>query len=357
MQNTFVVIMAGGLGTRFWPYSRTHKPKQFLDVLGTGSTLLQMTYERFKDIALPENILVVTHESYKELVMEQLPFLTEHQILLEPARKNTAPCIAYASYKIKAQNPEATIVVTPADHLILKEEVFRKEIQKALRFASAGNRLVTLGITPSRPDTGYGYIQFETEAVDEIHQVVTFTEKPEKELAIKFLESGDFVWNAGIFIWHVSSILAAFEEHLPDMVEVFEAGLAALHTPKEQAFIAQAYSQCKNISIDYGVMEKADNVYVVKGDFGWSDLGSWNALHEISEKDADNNVVQANGILMDTKNSYVIGPAEKLILVQGLEGYLVAECDNVLLICRKDLEGKFREFINVVKEKKGNTYL
>ena len=357
MQNTYVVIMAGGLGTRFWPYSRTHKPKQFLDVLGTGSTLLQMTYERFKDIALPEHILVVTHESYKGLVMEQLPFLTEYQILLEPARKNTAPCIAYASYKIKAQNPEATIIVTPADHLILKEEVFRTEIQKALRFASEGNRLVTLGITPNRPETGYGYIQFETEAVDEIHQVITFTEKPEKELAIKFLESGDFVWNAGIFIWHVSSILAAFEEHLPDMVEVFEGGLTALHTPKEQAFIAQAYSQCKNISIDYGVMEKADNVYVVKGDFGWSDLGSWNALHEISEKDADNNVVQANGLLMETKNSYVIGPADKLILVQGLDGYLVAECDNVLLICQKDLEAKFREFINVVKEKKGNTYL
>jgi mannose-1-phosphate guanylyltransferase len=357
MQNNYVVIMAGGIGTRFWPYSRTQKPKQFLDVMGTGSSLLQLTYQRFKSICPLENVFVVTHESYKDLVKEQLPELSDNQILLEPTRRNTAPCIAYACYKIGAKNPKANIVVTPSDHIILKESPFISAIEKAIQFSEKEDCLITLGITPNRPETGYGYIQFDHLVEDDVFKVKTFTEKPQLDLAIKFLDSGEFVWNAGIFIWSASSILSAFGKHLPDLAEIFENGDGIYNTNKEDDFIKQAYSQCKNVSIDYGIMEKADNVFMVKGDFGWSDLGTWNSLYEIREKDENANVIQGNVITVDSKNCYIIGPKDNLILTQGLEGYLVAQCDNVLLICEKDKESQFRDFINVVKDNKGNEYL
>jgi mannose-1-phosphate guanylyltransferase len=349
-KNLFVVLMAGGVGVRFWPYSRNSKPKQFLDVLGTGKTLIQSTLERFLPICPVENIYVVTNEEHAALVHEQLPQLKEHQILAEPMRKNTAPCIAYASYKIAQQNKDAVIVVSPADHLILKENEFLDVIKKAADQAAAQDKLMTLGITPTRPETGYGYIQFHTEK-SFAKKVKTFTEKPELSLAKKFLESGDFVWNSGIFIWGVQAILKAFQQHMAEMAEVFEEIKVKLGTPEEKEAILSAYSQCKNISIDYGVMEKATNVYVCLGNFSWSDLGSWASIHEISQKDSNNNVIQANAISYETRNCIIKGSPEKLIVAQGLNGYLVGEFGNVIIVCEKDKEEQFRRFVNDVKSR------
>ena len=275
--------MAGGVGVRFWPYSRNSKPKQFLDVLGTGKTLLQSTIDRFLPVCPVENIYVVTHDEHADLVKEQLPQLGADQILAEPMRKNTAACIAYSSYKIAQKNPDAIIVVTPSDHLILMEEEFQDVIKKAADQAKSQDKLMTLGITPSRPETGYGYIQYHTDKTF-AKKVKTFTEKPELSLAKKFLESGDFVWNSGIFIWGAKAIIDAFHRYLPEMAEVFDDIKAKLGTSEEKEAILSAYSQCKNISIDYGVMEKAQNVYVCLGTFTWSDLGSWASIHEISDK-------------------------------------------------------------------------
>lgn len=355
-KHNYLVIMAGGIGSRFWPYSRNSHPKQFKDVLGTGNSLLQLTYHRFLSICPKENIYVVTSDSYREEVYRHLPELSAHQVLTEPVRRNTGPCIAYSVHKIASQDPEAAIVVAPSDHAIFKEDVFTQTINKALDAAREGDRLITLGIKPNRPETGYGYIQYHQEP-GPVKKVKTFTEKPALDLARKFLESGDFVWNSGIFIWSASSIIKAFDEYLPDIAEIFSEGKEAYYSEAEPEFIKKAYSMCKNISIDYGIMEKAENVYVVLGDFGWSDLGSWNALHEIMDKDAANNVVDANTLLYDTSSSIIKGSKEKLIVVQGLKNYLVADCDNVLLICEKDLEARFRDFVSDVKAKKGIDYL
>lgn len=356
-KNIYVVIMAGGIGSRFWPYSRNDNPKQFLDVLGIGMSLLQMTYHRFLDICPPENIYIVTNQTYYHLVSKQLPELVDDQILLEPVRRNTAPCVAYACYKIAKKDPQATVIIAPSDHAIFKEKEFKDTLKGALSSAAGNDKLITLGIKPNRPETGYGYIQYHQDTLNSLKKVKTFTEKPQLDLARKFLESGDFVWNAGIFIWDVAAIIKAFSIHLPEVAEIFEEGKKHFYTAGENKFIKKAYSQCKNISIDYGVMEKADNVYVVLGDFGWSDLGSWNSLHEIKDKDESYNVVDANALVYDSKNCIVKGPKDKLIVLQGLEGYLVAVCDNVLLICKKDEEVKFREFSSDVKSKKGNEYL
>lgn len=356
MKNNYVVIMAGGIGSRFWPYSRNSQPKQFLDILGTGRTLLQMTYERFLSVVDKENIFVVTNNDYADLVKEQLPEMTDHQILKEPLRRNTAPCIAYASYKIAKKNPDAIITVAPSDHIIFNEDRFHEVLNTAISAASEQDKLITIGLKPNRPETGYGYIQF-LESDEKVNRVKTFTEKPERELAQKFLESGDFVWNSGIFVWGVQAIIHAFEECLPEIAEAFADIEKALYTDREPRAVNDAYSQCGNISIDYGVMEKAHNVYVVLGEFGWSDLGSWNSLHELSEKNGDNNVIQGNAIVYDTKNSLIHGPKDKLIIAQGLEGYLVAECGNVILICKKDEEAKFRDFVADVRDKKGKEYL
>lgn len=344
------MLMAGGVGVRFWPYSRNSKPKQFLDVLGTGKTLIQSTFERFLPICPPENIFVVTHEEHAALVKEQLPGLSEGRILTEPMRKNTAACIAYASYKIQQIDPEAVIVVTPSDHLILKENLFVDVIKKAADQARADDKLITLGIKPTRPETGYGYIQYHTDKTF-AKKVKTFTEKPELTLAKKFIESGDFVWNAGIFIWSVKSIVKAIQQHMPEIAEVFEEIRAKLTTDREKEAIAAAYPQCKSISIDYGVMEKASNVYVCLGDFSWSDLGSWASIHEISPKDQDNNVIRANALTYETRNSIIRGSDNKLIVVQGLNGYLVGEFGNVFIVCEKDKEEQFRRFVNDAKAK------
>jgi mannose-1-phosphate guanylyltransferase len=356
-KDTYVVIMAGGIGSRFWPYSRSYRPKQFLDVLDTGESLIQMTNHRFKNICPQENVYVVTNEGYVDLVKEHLPELDPHQILAEPVGRNTAPCIAYASYKIASKNRNANIIVTPADHTVFKENEFEQTVNLAVDSVKSSDKIITIGINPSRPETGYGYIQFIPENNSPVKKVKTFTEKPELELAKKFVESGEFVWNAGIFIWNVNTIKSAFEQFLPDMAELFAPGETQFYTDKESEFVKNVYSQCKNISIDYGVMEKASNVYVVQADFGWSDIGSWATLHDIKQKDGNNNVFDATTLTYDTKNCIVKGPKDKLIIVQGLEGYLVADIDNVLLICEKDNERQFRDFSADIKSRKMTEFL
>ncbi len=351
-KNIYVVIMAGGVGSRFWPFSRTSRPKQFLDVLGTGRSLLQHTYDRFLGITDKSRILIVTNEDYGQLVQEQLPELTQDQILLEPVKRNTAPCIAYAAYKIKEKDPNGIMVVTPSDHTIFGEDKFFDVINKACDAASSEDKLITVGIKPNRPETGYGYIQY-IDGDDDAKKVKTFTEKPELKLAQQFMESGDFVWNAGIFVWSVRAIVDSFKWNMADLALIFEEGAGKFYTNDEKAFIASAYAQSKSISIDYGVMEKANNVYVILGDFGWSDLGSWSSLHEIKDADENQNVIEADTILYNSKNNYIKSETDRLIITQDLDGYLVADFDDVLVICKKDAEAKFREFVADVKEKKG----
>ena len=356
-KNLFVVLMAGGVGTRFWPYSRNAKPKQFLDVLGTGKTLLQSTYERYLPVCIPENIWVVTHEEHAHLVQEQLPGIHPIQVLLEPMRKNTAPCIAYAANRISMQNPEAVMVVSPSDHIILREAKFLTTISKTVEKAKSQDKLITLGIKPSRPETGYGYIQF-LEGKSSLKKVKTFTEKPAHALAKTFLESGDFLWNSGVFVWNVKTILKAFQQYLPELSEAFEEIRPKLLTDDERSLVSRVYAQTKNISIDYGIMEKADNVFVALGDFSWSDLGSWSSLHEVSTKDTNQNLLDGDILVYETRNSVIKGPKDKLIVVQGLNGYLVGVFGNVVIICEKEKEELFRRFVNDLKAKSnGNDFL
>ena len=356
MPNTYAVIMAGGSGTRFWPFSRSEKPKQFLDVLGVGQSLLQMTYERFKDITDADKILIVSNSKYKEMILEQLPELNDDQVLLEPFQRNTAPCIAYACYKIAKKDPEARIVVSPSDHIVFKGQVFTDIINKALDSAQEDDKLVTVGVKPSRPETGYGYIQFIENNASEIKEVKTFTEKPEKALAQTFIDSGEFVWNAGIFVWSVSSILKAFNSYLPEMDEVFTGLNSVYYTNEEQSRVDEGYAQCKNISIDYGIMEKAKNVYVIMGDFGWSDLGSWQSLYEISEKDDNDNMVSANAILYDSHGCTISGPKDKLIVVSGLDNCLISDHGNAILICNKERGTELKRIVHDIQTSKSNRF-
>lgn len=359
--NQYCIIMAGGIGSRFWPMSRTVRPKQFIDVLGTGKTLLQQTYDRFLKICPKENIFVVTNKSYKELVTEQLKGINNDNIICEPARKNTAPCLAYASYKIAKLNPKAVMVAAPSDHLILKEATFVKAIKSCFHKAKEEDCLVTLGIKPSRPDTGYGYIQFVESEMEEddqrIKKVKTFTEKPDLDMANFFLKSGDFLWNAGIFIWSAQSIMKSFEKNMPEMHAVFSEGMSKYNTLEEENFIADAYTRCKNISIDYAIMEKADNVYVRASAIGWSDLGTWGSLYDhINKTERGNAVVGKNVMIYDSKNCLVNVPKEKLVVIQGLKDYIVVESDNILLICKKADEQQIRNFVNDVRIEKGDRF-
>jgi len=358
--DNYCVIMAGGVGSRFWPMSRSAHPKQFLDILGTGKSLLRQTYERFLRICPAENILVVTNESYAELVKAQIPELGDKQIIGEPSRKNTAPCIAYAISKIEKHAPHANIIVAPSDHIIMKEEEFSEAITHALTFTAENDCLVTLGIKPCRPDTGYGYIQFNAEMCNvskRICKVKTFTEKPNSEMAAFFIESGDFLWNSGIFVWSLQSISKAFAKHLPDMSALFREGTDKYDTPQETEFIRAAYTQCTNISIDYGIMEKADNVWVLSADFGWSDLGTWGSLYDHIEKDRNGNAIVGDNVMAyDSSNCIVNVPDGKLLVMQGLEGYIVVESENILLICKKGEEQQIREFVNDVKINKGERF-
>ena len=355
-KNIYAVIMAGGIGSRFWPASREATPKQFLDILGTGESLLQTTFKRFESVCPSENIFIVTNQRYKGLVQEQVKGINEDQILLEPIGRNTAPCIAYAAYKISAKDDQAIMIVAPSDHAIFDKQRFTEVINTAVEAAASGDRLITLGIKPHRPETGYGYIQY-IESEDTIKKVKTFTEKPGIQLATTFVESGDFVWNSGIFIWHVQAILEAFEKYLPDLTEIFHEALGTFYLPEEEEAIKFVYSQCKSMSIDYGVMEKADNVYVIPSDFGWSDIGSWNALHEISDRDANNNRLEGNVLVFDVKDSFISTSSDKLIVASDLDGYLIAEYGNAILICKKDNEERFRKIFADVKKEKGDKYL
>lgn len=353
--------MAGGIGSRFWPMSRNAFPKQFLDILGTGRTLIQQTYDRFARICPPENIFIVTNETYVGLVKAQLPELSPNQVLGEPHRKNTAPCVAYAAYKISKINPNANMVVAPSDHIIAKGEAFIKAIESGLEFTASGNRLLTLGIQPGRPDTGYGYIQFvddKKEEENKISKVKTFTEKPNLEMANFFLKSGEFLWNAGIFLWNVGAIKSAVHEFLPEMDALFKEGEDFYNTSDEMKYVKNAYDQCTNISIDFGVMEKAKNVYVMSAEVGWSDLGTYGSLYEHIPHDANNNaVVGKNVMLYDTTNCIINMPKDKLVVLQGLDDYIVVESENVLLICRKRDEQQIRQFVNDVKINKGEKFV
>lgn len=343
--NNYCVIMAGGIGSRFWPYSRKNKPKQFLDFFGTGHTLLQLTFDRYSKIIPTENIFVVTNTQYEGLVKEQLPSLKEDQILLEPSRRNTAPCIAMASMRIQEINPNANMIVAPADHLILKETEFIDAINKGLEFVAQSPQLLTLGIKPNRPDTGYGYIQLDEKKDGDFYKVKTFIEKPQQEFAQVFVESDEFYWNSGIFLWNVNTILNAFQTLMPDVCPKIAAGL-------------DDFASCPSISIDYAIMEKAENVYVQLCNFGWADLGTWASLHEALPKDKQRNVIiQGNTMLYDCRENIIAMPEGKLAVIQGLEDYLVADTNNVLLICRKDDENTIRRYVNDVQVKLGDEFI
>ena len=384
IQNNFCVIMAGGIGSRFWPYSRAEKPKQFLDFFGTGRTLLQMTVDRFRPLVPIENVFIVTNVAYKEIILEQIPDLKESQILCEPARRNTAPCIAYATAHIRAlclrkagltaanqdwSRPEmkANIVVAASDHLILEEEKFRQTIGKAFDFVAANNAICTLGMQPTRPETGYGYIQFvkdrfadriKTESdlereeccSDGIYPVKTFTERPNLEMAKVFLQSGDFLWNSGIFIWNLQTISEAFRYLLPEVADRFREGELLMGTDKEEEFIEHIFPKCPNISIDYGIMEKAQNVYVLPSSFGWSDLGTWGSLYDLSEKDDNGNVsLHSRALFYESSGNIVTLEPGKLAVIQGLEDTIVTEHEGVLLICKKAEEQRIKQFVEDVE--------
>ena len=361
-KNHYAIIMAGGVGTRFWPMSTTSHPKQFIDILGTGRTLLQQTYDRLIKCCPKDNIYIVTSTSYFDLVHEQLPKLPKENILCEPARKNTAPCVAYASYKIHKLNPKAITVVAPSDHLITKEDTFVKAIKSCFAKAEGEDCLVTLGIKPSRPDTGYGYIQYIDSPTKEkdkrIFKVKTFTEKPDHDMAKFFMESGDFLWNSGIFIWSTESIIKSMEANDPELANVFKEGWDEYNTKNEQKFINNAYNICKNISIDYSVMEKAKNVYVRSSIIGWSDLGTWGSLYTHLKHDTSKNAIVGKNVMQYNCNNCIVQvPKNKLVVLQGLEDYIVVESEGVLMICKKQDEQQIRNFVNDVKVQKGENFV
>ena len=356
--NRYCVIMCGGIGSRFWPYSRTALPKQFIDFFGTGRSLLQMTYDRIVRLVPAQNIIAVTNAMYAPLVREQLPELSEKNILLEPARRNTAPCVAWASRHIAAMNPEASMIVTPSDHLITREHDFEEAVNNGFDFVERHDALLTLGIKPTRPETGYGYIQIGQNIQGPISKVKTFTEKPDLKLAEVFLSTGEFFWNSGIFMWSVKSILKAFEQYAPEVAAAFDAGAADFGTPAEKAFIDKAFPACPAISIDYAVMEKAANVYVETVSFGWNDLGTWSALYDNSPKNRDANVTQNCNILSYNANGNIFAVrGEKLVVVDGLQDYIIADAGDVLLICPKSHEQEIKQMVNDAKVNFGDKYL
>lgn len=355
----YVAIMAGGIGSRFWPMSRATYPKQFLDILHVGKTLIQQTVDRYAKLVPYENIFIVTSQEYVSLVKQQLPDINPDNIVAEPSRKNTAPCIAYIAFKLFQKDPEAVMVAAPADNLILETDEFNKTATRALDFVDHINALVTIGVKPTYPNTGYGYIQHETTAAaNGIYQVKTFTEKPNIELAKAFLASGDFLWNAGMFIWKVKNVLTAFEKHLPEMYEVFAADKEKFNTPEEAEAIEHIYPQCTNISIDFGIMEKADNVYVIPATFSWSDLGTWNSAWDNMEKDYFGNAVAGKNVMVvDADNCMVHVPENKLVVLQGLHDYIIVDTKDVLLICKKDQEQEIKEYVAEIKRNKGEKFL
>jgi mannose-1-phosphate guanylyltransferase len=359
IQNNYVAIMAGGIGSRFWPVSRQKHPKQFLDLLGTGRSLIQWTYNRFKHICPKENIYFITNQAYIQTLKDQIPEIDDANIISEPSRKNTAPCAAYFAHKMYALNPNANIIMSPADHLIMDERAFERTCYDALDFVARHDALLTLGVKPTRPDTGYGYIQYDVEdELDKVYRVKTFTEKPSLELARTFLKSGDFLWNSGIFVWNVKTIMNELEKYLPEMHEVFLQATDVYNTPAEFEVINQLYSQCTNISIDYGIMEKAKNVYVIPSYFGWCDLGTWESAYENSDKDYLGNAVYGDNVMIiDASECMVKAPKDKLVVLQGLEQFIVIDTKDVLLVCERNREQQIKEYVAEVKRNKGEKYL
>ena len=355
-KNNYAVIMAGGIGSRFWPMSKASLPKQFLDILGTGETLIQQTFRRLQKICPAENILIVTNKNYKNLCLEQLADVVEKNILCEPAMRNTAPCVAYAAFKIQSENPDANMVIAASDHIITKEDEFVRVMNDCLEISATNDVLLTIGITPSRPDTGYGYIQFTDQGLaknKKVRKVKTFTEKPNQELALNFIDSGDFLWNSGMFVWSAKSITLAYRKYLHDMYSVFEEGKSFYNTEEEEEYIDRVFPGCKNISIDYGVMEKSDKVYVYPADFGWSDLGTWGSLYTHLELDEHQNAIQGNKVMLyNSSNNIVNVPKDKLVVLQGLSGYIVVESEGTLLVCKKEDEQQIKQFVADVKLRK-----
>ncbi len=347
--NNHVVIMAGGVGSRFWPMSTPEYPKQFIDVMGCGRTLLQLTVDRFKGICPAENVWVVTSEKYASIVKDQLPDIADDHILREPCRRNTAPCIAYVSWKIKARNPKANMVVTPSDHIVMDVIEFQRVIQSALSFTDKSDAILTLGMKATRPETGYGYIEADlslpSTANKEVYRVDSFKEKPNLETAQRYVQKNNFFWNAGIFVWNVNTVVNALRVYQAPMADIFEKMLPYFYTEKEQAMINENFPKCENISVDYAIMEKADEIFVFPANFGWSDLGTWGSLHENLQKDAHRNAVIGENVkLYESRNCIIHTTQEKRVVVQGLDGYIVAEKNDTLLICRLSEEQRIKEF-------------
>ncbi len=353
--NKYCVIMAGGIGSRFWPKSRRSMPKQFLDILGCGKSFIRHTYERFLPSIPSENFLVVTNRDYKDLVLEHIPELSPEQVLCEPIGRNTAPCICYAAYSLFSRNPDAEMVVTPADHFVSDEVGLRTIIDECFDFASQHNTLMTVGIRPSRPETGYGYIQVSDSTP--ISKVKCFTEKPNLELAQTFVQSGEFFWNSGIFVWKASDIIAAIERYMSDNHELFHSIMADYGTPNEGKSIERVFAECRAISIDYGIMEQADNVYVRVGEFGWSDVGTWGSVYQHSPHDKDGNAVGDSTFLYDTSGSFISLPKGKVAVVSGLKDYIVVDTEDVLMICPYSEEQSIKKFIDEVKYNKGDKFI
>lgn len=358
-KHQYVAIMAGGIGSRFWPKSRTSYPKQFLDILNTGKSLIQWTFERYAAFIPKENIFVVTSEDYSCIVAEQLPDIPLENIVAEPSRKNTAPCVAYISFKLFKKDPEAVLIVAPSDHMILDSKSFEDITNKALDFVNKNEAFITLGIKPTYPNTGYGYIQYDTAPSNGgVFKVKTFTEKPNLELAKTFVTSGEFLWNGGIFVWKVKTVIDAFEKFQPEMYELFDNEKEYFNTSREVASIQKIYPLCTNVSIDYAIMEKADNVYVIPSSFGWSDLGTWNSAYENLDKDYLGNASASdNVIVIDATKCMVSAPPEKLLVLQGLDDFIIVDTRDVLLICKKEKEQSIKEYVAEVKRSKGDKYI
>ena len=356
-KNYYAVIMAGGVGSRFWPMSTEQFPKQFHDMLGAGSTLIQKTFSRFEKIIPSENILIATNKRYENLVLEQLPKISSKQLVLEPAMRNTAPCILYSAFKIHHKNPDGIMVIAPSDHWIEDEQEFLKNIKTAFDFCSENDALLTLGIQPTTPNTGYGYIQFEN-SEKELKKVKKFTEKPNLEIAKQFLESGDYLWNAGIFVWSAKSILKAFETHLPEMYTLFSNGENNYNTASENQFIETNYAFSENISIDFGIMEKAINLYVLPVNFTWNDLGTWSSLYNELKKDSHQNATLGGEVIyIDSSNNIVKTQSKKRVVIQGLHDFIVVEKDDVILICPKEKEQDIKQITSAVKTKFGTEFI
>lgn len=358
-ENNYVAIMAGGIGSRFWPMSKAACPKQFLDILNTGKTLLQSTFDRYAAFIPQENIYIITSQAYVEIVREQLPQLALEQIIGEPQRRNTAPCIAYMAMKLFKKNPKANLIVAPSDHLILEEDKFRKNCEEALSFTAENNAFVTLGIQPNHPNTGYGYIQYQRQATEQsIRPVFRFTEKPDRDTAARFLEDGSYLWNAGIFIWKAADLLKSFQVHVPSMHERFSEAWAAYNTSNESTAVAAIYNDCDTISIDYAILEKANNVYVIAADFTWSDLGTWKSAWENIPKDADQNATNhSNTLMIDARECLVYSTDQRLVLLGGVEDLIVVNTPEALMVCRKEKEQMIKEYLIQVKESTGVRYL